>query len=144
MPTIQPSLRDLCNSKLTPALKRRAIFTMSLRDRSISRGQANFPKALALGRWVGNSAPEGCIYVDCLVARVIPAGQRCFRFWPVFLKVPTWVDWQIANPDPGSTNTKDCHRPPGRRFRSPRCQPQPNRHGCPTGPGTLWSAKSLL
>jgi len=36
---IQPSLRDLGLSKLAPALKRRAIFTMSLRDKAL----AEFP-----------------------------------------------------------------------------------------------------
>ena len=34
MPAIQPSLRDLAHAKLAPALKRRAIFTMSLRDKA--------------------------------------------------------------------------------------------------------------
>ena len=33
---LQPSLRDLAHSKLAPALKRRAIFTMSLRDKAMA------------------------------------------------------------------------------------------------------------
>ena len=40
LPAIQPSLRDLGHTKLAPALKRRAIFTMSLRDKAL----AEFPK----------------------------------------------------------------------------------------------------
>ena len=39
MPAIQPSLRDLAPAKLAPALKRRAIFAMSLRDKAL----AEFP-----------------------------------------------------------------------------------------------------
>ena len=48
MPAIQPSLRDLGHSKLAPALKRRAIFTMSLRDKAL----AEFPKHIRPPDWL--------------------------------------------------------------------------------------------
>src|SRR5438477_8464767 len=41
MRVIQPSLRDARNVELAPALKRRAILTMSLRDRSSEAGGRN-------------------------------------------------------------------------------------------------------
>ena len=44
MQVIQPSLRDVCNAEIVPALKRRAIFTTSLRDKSL----AEIPKGDAI------------------------------------------------------------------------------------------------
>ena len=48
MPAIQPSLRDLGHSKLAPALKRRAIFTTSLRDKAL----AELPKHIRPPDWL--------------------------------------------------------------------------------------------
>jgi len=44
---LQPSLRDLAHSKLAPALKRRAIFTMSLRDRALAEKAVRLPNTTA-------------------------------------------------------------------------------------------------
>ena len=57
MPAIQPSLRDLGNAKLAPALKRRAIFRQSLRDEGVEilvtfdRNSTHAPINVVCARW---------------------------------------------------------------------------------------------
>jgi hypothetical protein len=73
MASVQPSLRDLCNPEFFPALKRRAIFEMSRRDKAKAgkSGRAGIPAGGGdLNGWSQNNSPVGFM-IKVLVSGII-------------------------------------------------------------------------